>query len=547
MNSEGRSNALGNERAFRAISYTLVFLMVVCLIMAISRLIHNFVPAWHSGVIAGVMLLVVIDRLFLHQRLKSSPAFSAEWTLTIGTQWIVFIVFIRLLLSYANGLAAFVSDMRHFAQGDLEEFLSPEFVFALLFAALAWYLPATFLELLDEIGLNQRLALGEEAALIQSDAAAAHRRLIHLIFNLGIALVILTALARLDLRVALSNPADSLVNSSRFSAGEAGVLLYFILGLALLAQARLMSLQTGWNVQRIPISSDNFAKQWGIYSLIFLFVIVVAVSLLPTGDSFGIFSVLGVLFNFLLLILFFIWQVLVGLIFILFSIPFLLLGKEPQLMKQLPPAPVLPPEALEPIMPPGASALWILIRSILLWGGLLLIIGFSLRQFIRQHDNLMVTLRKARIVNWLVLAWQWLRSNARRTRTSLSRLIADGWERMVARLEGGRGLPRPGWVSLRSLDPRRRIYFFYLTMIRRGGEQGVPRKPSQTPCEYAVALEKNLPSATEDIDLITQAFTEARYSRRDIDARQAEIVKTTWGRIRRAFQERSRSESSRKQ
>lgn len=522
----------------------LVFLMIVCIIMAISRLLHNALPDWHSGVVAGVMLLIVIDRLLLHQRLRSLPVFSTEWAVIFVTQWIVFIVFIRLLLSYANGLDAFVTDMLHFARGDFEDFFSPEFVLTLLLAVLAWYLPAQFLELLDEIGLSQILALGEEPSLVQSDAMFAHRRLVNLIFGTGIVLVILTALARVDLRVALYNPAGSLVDPNRFSAGEAGVLLYFIFGLALLAQSRLMSLQTGWNVQRIPISSDHLARQWGVYSLIFLVVIVLGVSLLPTGDSLGIFSILGALFNFIVGLLFFIWQLLMGLIFILVSIPFLLLGKEPPLENRLPDPPVLPPEPVEPLLPTESNAIWILIRSILLWGALLLVIGFSLRQFIRQHDDLMAALRKAPVINWLVLAWQWLRRNAERTRSGLSRAIADGWQSLVARLDRKRILPRPGWISFRSLDPRRRIYFFYLSMIRRGGEQGLTRKPSQTPSEYAVKLEEGLPSAGEDIDLITRAFIEARYSSREVDFREANIIKAAWGRIRRALQSRARSELS---
>jgi hypothetical protein len=519
--------------------------MIVCVIMAISRLLRNTIPDWHSGIIAGVMLLIVLDRLFLHQRLKSLPVFSPEWALTFGTQWIVFILFIRLLLSYAKGLDAFVIDLAFFTQGDLAHFFSPEYIVTLLLAILAWYLPASFLELLDEIGLSQILVLGEDPGLVQSDAVSAHQRLVNLIFSLGIVLVILTALARIDLRATLSS-GSFIADPNRFSAGEAGVLLYFILGLALLAQARLMSLQTGWNVQRIPVSSDNLARQWALYSLIFLFIIVVAVSLLPTGDSLGIFSVLGTLFYFLWGILYFLWQLIISILFILFSLPFLLFGKDTPLTSELPETPVLPPEPMQPLLTTESSAIWILIRSILLWGALLVIIVFSLRQFIRQHDDLTTALRRVPVIGWLILAWQWLRRNAKKTRAGLSRAIADGWQSIVARLEGKRVLPRGKWLSLRSLDPRRRIYFFYLAMIRRGGEQGLTRKPSQTPSEYAVTLEKSLLSGDEDIDLITEAFIEARYSRREVDSRKADIVKRTWGRIRRALQNKSKSGLSEK-
>jgi hypothetical protein len=68
----------------------------------------------------------------------------------------------------------------------------------------------------------------------------------------------------------------------------------------------------------------------------------------------------------------------------------------------------------------------------------------------------------------------------------------------------------------------------------------LPRKPSQTPSEYAVTLEKALPSADEDIDSITRAFIEARYSRREVDSKDANLVKATWGRIRGALQRKSK-------
>jgi hypothetical protein len=263
-------------RGICSISYILVFLMIVCIIMAISRLLHNALPDWHSGVVAGVMLLIVIDRLLLHQRLKSLSAFSPEWAMIFVTQWIVFIVFIRLLLSYANGLDAFVTDMLHFVRGDFENFFSPEFILTLLLAVLAWYLPAQFLELLDEIGLSQILALGEEPSIVQSDAMFAHRRLVNLIFGMGIVIVIVTALARVDLRGFLATRRFSCISKSFRPGSRCSPLLHFWIGPA--RSSRLMSLQTGWNggaftFLRITLQGN------GVYSLIFLIVIVLGVSL----------------------------------------------------------------------------------------------------------------------------------------------------------------------------------------------------------------------------------------------------------------------------
>jgi Domain of unknown function (DUF4129) len=542
MNPRLSSNAIRNEKVFRSISFTLVFLMMVCVVMTIGILIQNTLPDWHSGIIAGLLLFIVIDRLFTYQHLKSLTPLSSEWAIALGSQWIVILVFIRLLLSYAKGLDSFRTDLSLFARGYIENVFTPEFLITLLLAFLVWVLTAQFLELLDEIGLDQKLALHEDSGYVESGVVPAHQRLVKLIFSMGIILVILTTLTRIDLHTNVSNPGGiPRVDLNRFSGGEAGALLYFVFGLALLSLSRLMSLQTHWNRQRIPVSSNNLVRQWGIYSLFFLVILAVIVSLLPAGDSLGFFSLLGTMLGFLLGVLFFIGQLIVALILLLISLPFLLFGKASPFISR--PAPPSLPALVEPALP-TTSAVWALIRSILLWGSLLVILIYSFIYFVRQHEDILAALRKSRITNWLVLAWQWLYRNADKTRGTLSRVIADGWQSIVSRLEGKRILPRVDFISLGSLDPRRRIFFFYLALIRRGGEQGLRREPSQTPSEYAVILEKSLPSASEDIDSITEAFVQARYSRQEIDSRKADLIKATWGRIRRALQSKSKSEQS---
>jgi hypothetical protein len=276
---------------------------------------------------------------------------------------------------------------------------------------------------------------------------------------------------------------------------------------------------------------------------IFFLLLGLVVGILPAGDSLGLFSILGTLLGFLLAILVFVSQLMVGLLLMLISLPFLLFGQAPPGIGNSapPPMPVFPsaPEAV-----PFTSAALEFVRSFLLWGALIAIVLFSVIRFARQHESLLAALRRNRITNWLMLAWQWLYRNVDRTRESLVRAIADGWQTFVSRLEGNRMLSRPGWINVRALDPRRRVYFFYLAMIRRGNEQGIARKPAQTPAEYAVQLEQAIPSVQEDIDSMTQAFVEARYSRREVDSKKAAFVKTTWDRIRRALRGKSKERPS---
>jgi Domain of unknown function (DUF4129) len=539
MNPGFLSNLVRNVKVFRFLGYLLVFLMMACAVMTVGMLIQNVSPRWHSGIIAGILSFIVIDRLYTFRQLRSLTPLSSEWVVAISGQWLLILLLMRFLLAYADGLDALRADLSLFGRGYIGELFTPEFVVSFLLALLAWYLSGRFLDLLEEIGLDPVLAMNDSSIPI-GESVPAHQRLVGLIFSLGIGLVILTALARVDMQtIASSGEGLPRIEFNRLSGAEAGALLYFVFGLALLSLSRLMSLQTHWNRLRIPVSSKNLARQWGLYSLLFLLILAILVSVLPAGDTFGFFSVLGSLLNFLASVLFFLGQLILTLILLLISLPFALLGRAPPALRlpAPPPLPVMPPVESEA---PTSSAVWALVRSVLLWGSLVLIVVFALVQFVRGHGGLGAALRRSRLTTWLVMAWQWLSGNVNNTRESLARAIADGWQSILSRLEGNRMLSPVSLIRLRSLDPRRQIYFFYLAMIRRGAEQGLPRKPSQTPSEYAVTLDKTLPDAGEDIHSMTQAFVEARYSRREVNSSDAATVKAIWGRIRRALQSKAK-------
>lgn len=73
-------------------------------------------------------------------------------------------------------------------------------------------------------------------------------------------------------------------------------------------------------------------------------------------------------------------------------------------------------------------------------------------------------------------------------------------------------------------------------------ELGFPRRPAQTPREYEPTLAANLPEAQTETDRLTQAFVEARYSRRSIEVNEVRRVRAYWERMRAALQARRRRE-----
>ena len=114
MNTGTTPDIRGNEKAFRLLSYILVFLMMASAAMTVGILIQNVLPAWHAGIIAGFLLFIVIDRLYTYRQLRSLTPLSSEWAMAIGGQWLLILLLMRFLLSYANGLDSFRADLSLF-------------------------------------------------------------------------------------------------------------------------------------------------------------------------------------------------------------------------------------------------------------------------------------------------------------------------------------------------------------------------------------------------------------------------------------------------
>jgi hypothetical protein len=66
-------------------------------------------------------------------------------------------------------------------------------------------------------------------------------------------------------------------------------------------------------------------------------------------------------------------------------------------------------------------------------------------------------------------------------------------------------------------DPRRAVIKAYLAMERTLGEQGMPRRPTETPLEYLRRVLAELGAAAVSAGRLTSLFERAKFSRHDID------------------------------
>ncbi|HRI57781.1 MAG TPA: DUF4129 domain-containing protein, partial [Anaerolineae bacterium] len=98
------------------------------------------------------------------------------------------------------------------------------------------------------------------------------------------------------------------------------------------------------------------------------------------------------------------------------------------------------------------------------------------------------------------------------------------------------------FIRLAGLPPRAQVRYFYLSTLRRAADQGIARRPAQTPREFVEDLERTWPESELDVQSLTEAFISARYDAAEISSDEARQVKSVWERIKRALRGKGKRE-----
>lgn len=308
------------------------------------------------------------------------------------------------------------------------------------------------------------------------------------------------------------------------------VLVYFVLGIVLLGQVRFSALQSRWKTNDMRITGDMSAR-WVRYSLTFLGLVAALAYLLPTSYTVGLLDIMRYLVSVISAL-----TLLLSLV-VLYPVGWLL-------------AHLLPLGATHPPRPPhmptpprnGAhDSSWSgLLKSLLFWAVVALCVAYMLRSYAQHH------LRRWGLVSRVAPLLRFLR----RLWTALRRGVTEYAHLAIERLPrihfGRSGRPGVGgarrFFRLSAASPREQILYYYLSILRRAQRQGFPRGRGQTPYEFSTTLGPALSEAQPDMDQLTRAFVEARYSRRDVEPVQAGWARTSWERVKAALRSRRRPE-----
>jgi hypothetical protein len=493
------------EKLFRPL---VVGVMIGCIALSIVELVRPFVTGWNGTFFFVSCVLAALEAHYSYRVVQAKSLYLTDaWKFRV-IELVTFFILIRIGSYIGDPWADVLADVRAWPDQP-ERILDLETALAFVLVFFAWFSSTETARDLERL---------DEASGLHRNARPPMEGLTTRFFWGGAVLLIFAGLARIGL--------SQLLNLRRPSVPGLvlNALVYFVLGLVMLGQGRFVLLRKGWREQNTSVAG-NLAGRWVRYSLVFIGLAALLAFLLPTGYTVGLLDLLAMIVAFVAEIVTFVWLVLMFLI----SLPFWLIAslfKRPERPASRPP---LPPVDFSRY---GARTRmpfnWEMLRSLLFWIVVLGVVGYVLRGYLRDHPELLEALKRFapfRVVyNLWIALWRRLGMWVVSVRARLPRRSSSKRKRRSPARRG-----RRFWPGARSL--RERVLYYYLSILRRAKSEGFPRRPSQTPYEYNDVLGRNLSETREELDLVTQAFVEARYSLRQVEPERASRVRVGWQRV----------------
>lgn len=470
----------------------------VLLVMRYFRLTGNL----NIGVLALVVFLTHLGSFYRHLFLEEHyipDSFFAK----LG-ELIFLILGLRLVLLFF---------------GEVSPLINLDFIYFGICVAIAWYSGLTFLHQFYNLYLQPYEVAEEDGGVpglgdnyhVSYDHSQAYRELKgNFQYLAGVQIVVVLAGVSAIQQIH-NNPAEAGVVPQIILLGG----IYLLLGLPLLAWARMRYIRTLWQLDKLAEPS-RLVDRW-VYYLGGLVLLVVVVTL-------GVTALGGV-----------------------FTLPLPSGGKDqPVFSIFYPPTPVPRPTTPPPTpgrpgrSGPGLDLSWLGVVFQIFT--LLVAIGFVIMVLWYAFTRLF----QAGWVGpqWGKLSpgklWEYLRLFIRNIFGE--KREKDPFERTES--EKRSGFNPFGWLQRDRLpdDARGQVRYYYRQVAQRAGRAGLPRRTGQTPQEYAGYLAPNLEAGQDQasLDNLTGLYEEARFSPHPVDPAQAEVARASSQGLVAFFRQRSR-------
>ena len=511
------------EHTFRPLA---VSAMVGCIALSLVSLVRLFVPAWNGAYLVTGCVLAALEAGYSYRLIRTRPLRGDDVVRFRAFEMATFFILLKIGSYVGEPWAGVLADVQTWPRR-LWNILDPETVVAFILTLLSWRASTRTTRDLERIGeppehdryyvppiesLTRRFFWGGGGLLITAG-----------ITRIGVA-------ALLDLR---RPSVPGLVLN---------VLVYYLLGLAMLGQVQFTRLRTQWQAQQIRVA-DELTGRWVRYSLALVGLAALVAFLLPTGYTVGLLDVVGTVIGFISYAVTLLFAILSFILGLLLWPLIRLLGIEHSRRPAAPP--LLEPPQAAPGGVAGATPGWFeVLRSLLFWTATLGIVFYVMRSYLRDRPELLQALTSLgpmrALRDFLAGLWRRLRGLAQAVNERIPRRLS---------LRRGRGGPAEKpfrFFRLGALSPRQRVLYYYLSVLRRAGRQGFPRGRAQTPREYDATLRPHLPEVQQEMSRLTEDFVEARYSRHPVDRQREQEIRARWRQVKVALRALKQADEGRK-
>lgn len=499
----------------------------VCFILGFVQFGLAVSPGWPTRFVGPLAVVVGVEAFLYSRRLARGAVLFKEWLVLLAP-----IVVLARLLPYLDDPAASpVSDVVRWIR-DPAAFFTFAFIADVALLFVVWVVVFAATQDLNQLRVQEGEIAPEGHTLAHQlyednwravDHSAPLRHLGQLYVSGAVILVICSGLASLGAAQFLSIDAiGEIVGFRRPSVQlvQANVLLYIILGLALLGEAHFVRQRTLWRLDRLEVPVALSAR-WveALFGLVVLAAVVAL--LLPTSYAMTlgemVSAVVGVVVEALLYLS-------AGAFYLMYLLASLVhLGSA----STAPHPPAAPPRLPPPPAPAGGASPLDAVKSLVFWIVALGLVLYSLNVLWRRRGGWLQGLDPGSILR--------VPFGALRAVLRLFRRMGREVARVVAASVPGLFRPVPAavpaalrYISLSRLGPRELVEYYYLSVCERAAKLGFPRPPDMTPREYLAYLREKLPIVDPELDLVTDAFLETRYGPRETTRETAGLVRRTW-------------------
>lgn len=505
----------------------MVALLMCTLAISVVHIGERFTPGWGGAYLIFSCLIIAVEAMVIRKRAKELE--GQERVIFHVSEWIAILIALKILIYLIRGPAQLLVDLPRWQENFIENFFSGEYIVAIVLAAIVWFNSYRFAGDLEDL-YDEDIDTGwDELGKLQNALHTLHSRISTRIFIMGSVVVLLTALSRVDATAVFRSLGKP---PAGYYAPVVNVLAFFIIALVLLSQTQFAMLRSRWLWQQIPVN-PGIAKNWVKYGLLFFIVMAIIVFFLPTEYTVGLIDVLryilGLIFQLLALLL------------TILTIPFTFCLSLFRISSENP-EPTTPAQPAAPPMifdsPAQQPIGWLeILRSLLFWLIFLAVIFFAFRFYFAQNAALWKVISSFPLFRWVRTIWNGLWKWVRGANRQIRGMVKAGIARLRAQRTASPVETIRRMFNFGRLNPREKIIYFYVHLVAAAGEQGLERKPSQTPYQYETRLREAIPEVDQELHNLTDTFLEARYSQHPIEQPNAEQANSLWERIKAALRE----------